>query len=304
MRTYLSLLFVCAAGLSQASYELLLGVDTTTLSIHRLDPQLNQYLGSFGSGFVGADSYAIATDPVAGEVYFSNHSHNRIYVFDYSLGTYKRSWAPNFTHEIRDLKLIGGKLYAVGGNQLGIYNPNGTTVASTTITATDGWGVSVNMANEVVVVGRVAGGSRLYAYNPTTFAQTYTALLTGSVYGLISDPGTNIGYYSAATGGGDVVYYTNLYSAGSTAVTTGGLRFELAAGHGETRYAVGAGNSLITFLTGSSLGGPWTQVRVSTFTQLQNLGAISVIVAPEPSSLLGMGLAAGFLLRRRKHSLG
>lgn len=295
------LVVVLLASSAHASFEMMLITDTVKGVIHRVDPQTDAYLGSFGAGWVGNASYAMGIDQGAGEVYFSNTAMNRVIVFDYNSGTYKRSWSLGLTTFARDIKIIGSRVYVGGGARVEAYTKAGTLIGAATTGITDVWGVAENTNGEVVALSR-GTSTRAYMFNSNTFALSFTTgPLSGNPYSLIYDPGTNNAYYSAATGAGDIIYSMNLFSGGpNIALTAGGARFELAAGHGDIRYATKA-NGVTTYIRGNSLVSPWTEVRSATWTQISEAGAIGMVVAPEPASLIAIGLGlAAFAKRRRR----
>lgn len=300
LRNGLLVLVLGTAGAAHATFEMMLAVDTTKAVIHRLDPQTDMYLGSFGAGFVSSDTYAIAVDQSANEVYFSNSAQNRMYVFDYNLGTYKRSWTTAFPTYIRDIRVMNGKVYAVGGNQVTICSTTGSASSTFTYAGLDAWGVTLNSAGEIAVLGRSGAASRIYMFNGISYSLGFTAALPGSAYSLVSTPGVNDSYYSAATGGGDIIYYLNTFSGGNLPVTSGGTRFELAAGHGDVRYSSGGSNTVTTYVLGSTAISNWTQVRSATYSQISSIGAIGMVNAPEPTTLIPIGLAIGGLALRRR----
>lgn len=294
------LVVVLLASSAHASFEMMLITDTVKGVIHRVDPQTDAYLGSFGSGWVGSQSFALGVDQGAGEVYFSNSAMNRVIVFDYNSGTYKRSWSLGLTTFARDIKITGSRVYVGGGARVEAYTKAGALIGAATAGITDVWGVAESLNGEIVALSR-GTSTRAYMFNGNTFAPTFTSgSLSGNPYSLIYDQGTNNAYYSASTGAGDIIYSMNLFSAGpNVALTPGGARFELAAGHGDIRYATKA-NGVTTYIRGATAISPWTEVRTATWSQISDAGAIGVVVAPEPASLIAIGLGLAAVARRRR----
>jgi hypothetical protein len=315
-------LALCAGlGLSsgaRASFELVMVADTGTKSIHRFDGTTGVYLGSFGGGFLASpESFVI--DSVNHLAYVGDFGLGRTRVFNYNTGVLVRDIAVGGNGLYQTLGLMGNGNLCVGYNNggFGAYTPNGAYAA--------------NIQNQNVAGMSASGMGSVAHRSGRTFLSTYRSdSLAGAAIQISSGSGLNI-YKSAeiTTVGGWVDraqlamqgdrgiwmsanrtmqnFTTN--AAGSTIAfgssyaltdffnnSANGVGF----GHGDSVYVAGRNSGNTSGVIGRYLYGNSTQLSSFGSGIIQTPGMVQVVVAPEPGSMIALGLGlAGVLGRRR-----
>lgn len=289
------------AAMSQASFELILAMDRGTGSngkVHRYDGDSGTYLGSFASGWVGANS-VMAMNQSANELAIGSGGFIRI--FNYNTGELKRTLFTGGT--LTTLTYTGGNNFSYTlGLSTGIFTINSVTGGATTIsTATTGALVKHLVMNGSDI--RYTDSSTNKAFRSTNGGSSFSsynipapALTGGLAQGIAS--GNNFGdyYYTTTSFGG--IYYD--YGSGA-----GSLAFAGFSGTTGVGLAHGGAN----FILGAATAGGARFIKTDTYLnpgfqfdapQIAAPGHIAVVVAPEPGSWVALGLSAAALLSRRR----
>lgn len=316
------LLALCA-GLSltsaaRASFELVMVADYGTKSIHRFDGSTGVYLGSFGGGFlISPDSLAI--DSETGIAYVGDSALSRVRGFNYNTGVL----VSDFTYSSAGIfQTMGrgtdGSLYL--GYNVGGYNrfPLGSSV-----------GITVNIQNinggNASGMGSVAhrsGRQILATYKSDATPNAALQISTGS--GLVAYKSaeiTNIGGWGARSQlamqgdrgiwmssnrtlqnfttnatGSSIAFGTSYALTDYLVNTVNGVGF----GHGDAVYVAGRNSGNTSGVIGRYVYGNSTQLSSFGSGILQTPGMVQVVVAPEPGSMIALGLGlAGIVGRRR-----
>lgn len=296
------------AAASQASYELLMAVDFGAQTVRRFDGVTGAQLGSFGKGYLRTAT-SIAINSSINEAYVLDRSGgNRIYAFNYNTGEYLRDFSVGgYTYGNVSLASNGDLLmgstnnsgssalqrFSKTGSLISTYLTYGGQNSNNFVTASDGAMYAVDY-----------NGSYLLRY--ATPGASYTTFLGNSNFA---------GYRGQMVSSGSLGYSLNFYTPQITPLT---LSSTLAVGTTVTLAAYfsfldGAtfGHGNILYIAGSNSTGYPTILRYNTATNTVlntvftdtatgEFAAMACVVAPEPSSLIGLGLGAGFLLMLRR----
>lgn len=295
--------------LSSASFDLALISDSGTDSIQRYDPISGTYLGSFGGG--------ILVDPKGVVV---NQAQNRAFVLDATARI--STWDYNTGEFISSFNLVGIATYmnansdgtlnialadrvrriTQGGAFLTEYVRNGTFGVQQGIVGGDGF---------FYMSTRTGDSPRLERF---TASGTFLAGVTWVADRVLSVPtsGTPSGsVYNAINafeyGGSMSIEYDHLDFGPSGVMFTNTTVLSnpsgIAPGHAGMTYI--AGKIRATPTQGGVLRFDRTTGVIGTaFGQatLQNPTGIATVVAPEPGTMIALGIGIGALLRKRKNS--
>jgi hypothetical protein len=313
---------------SHASFEMALVAQTHTPSngvaskkIGRWDPQNGVFLGYFGAGTVIGT--AITIDPTQSntviDIYGSANAMN-YQRFNYSTGenlglTTVSLGGSNTVVDAQALS-TGQMLVAgiIGGsNGARLLNANGTTARTYTLPAgaTSALSIFQNSAGVTFILTQQPGttsGSRYtlasYAANSGTIASSVVvADNTTGVYDNLIQSGNNVIVGSSFANVRRIFPVTGT-SLGAN-ISTGGWATQsdtFFAGHGNAYYSMGYDSSLNRVYLNTMSG---TGSGTYTYFESTQYGAISdsaMVVAPEPMTMVGLGLGLAAVLRRRKNS--
>lgn len=283
-------------------------------AIHRFDGISGAYLGSFGQGYV-QNPMALALDQANNRVFVAEPTNGsngsvggsaRIWSFNYNTGEYLNSFTTNFLYGIPQIAYRSGFLSV--GNDGSIYDRYDVNTGLVVRTSqwplasaglahqgTNLWAFSDNkvysrddVTNGLVttytmatpVASSTLSGQRQLAISGNRALAVGAISFSGFRLDTLSTSGTNAMVTNSISG------YNQMNGAGF--------------GHGDIAYVGG---------TRSAGGGAISRILWSSGTHLQTLGSgilsephgIAVVVAPEPGSLLGMGVAALAFLRRKRN---
>lgn len=331
-RWVLATSFVLSATSSYASFELLLALQQFTpsgaspeTSLVRYDPINRVYLGRTALIGVGTDAKMALNPTAPGTVDVFQVVSNSLNIrrYDYSTGVLVSDLNPGISMQTLNAAhynssgqmLLSGNFATVGGNhQARLYSPTGLGVRFYTMPSgvTSALDAILGPDGHTYVLSRAPGtisASRyiLTTYNPSqsTIVSTFTfsdnqpsgihhsLVLAGN---RMNVGGLNFSSRRIITVSGTVL--GDIGNAGGWATTTQSL----AMGHGDIVHGLGYNTAtsqtvLSSARLSTSLG--------DTFFNFNNssLGTVydtAVVIAPEPASLLAIGLGSAFLLRRKR----
>lgn len=298
MRTISLVLFAAVAAGAQASFELGLLVTSGSNSILRVDPENRLVMGSFGASRL-LNPRAVVIDQSNSEALVLNEYSStvaRITVFNYNTGSFVREFGLGFTTNFNDLERTeNGDLLVPNGNSIRRFSRTGTPIRTYTSAGSNFQSVSYSQAyGEVYGHDFNTGGGVVFNAPNGTFEGV---LLSGN-----SVRGANASANFSATFGGDTQVLRKFdhvsLSWASTSTTEMNFIQSTSFGHGNTVYAVGVGvagqSTIVTF--DSSLN------RLSSAWNIPGTGILSMatVLAPEPGSIIALGIGALFLSRRKR----
>lgn len=302
-----------------ASFELVMVADRGTKSVHRFDGTTGLYMGQFGNGYL-QNPMSIALDQANNRVFVLDQVGTgsggsgaavRIWSFNYNTGEYLNNFSspPGFAyvqpqiayrnssvwigHDGRFVDLLsdsGNSLGSVGWT--GASNPKGLAVDS----VGNLWAVEGNQ-----MYRRTSGGSQ-------------TAFTMNGPVGNSSTPGQRqlaisgtralaVGAISFSTFDTSSLSASNPANAMTSTTVTSYLQLNGAGfGHGNIAY--------ITGVNGSGTNGSISRILYNENLVLQTFGSgvlveprsMAVVVAPEPGSMIALGLGLAAILRRRRRA--
>jgi hypothetical protein len=315
-------LALCAGlGLSsgaRASFELVMVADTGTKSIHRFDGTTGVYLGSFGGGFlVSPASFTI--DSVNGIAYVGDSTLGRVRGFNYNTGVLVSDFTLGSAGASQALSRAADGSFYSGGIDGGFTRLSAVGVFLPAV-------LNQNVAGgSAVGMGSVAhrsGRQFLATYKSDLTANAALQISTGvGLTSFKSSELTSMGSWNtraqlAMQGDRGIWMCTNrtmqnftTNAAGSTIAfgtsyaltdffnnSANGVGF----GHGDTVYVAGRNSGNTSGVIGRYVYGNSTQISSFGSGIIQTPGMVQVVVAPEPGSMIALGLGlAGVLGRRR-----
>jgi len=320
MQFRLSAFFVCASLFSsaQATFDMMLLGDNTTAGnqrVVRYDPINRVVLGSFGQGFLNENIVDVAVDQATSRA-FVLQQNGGVRVFNYNTGDYLNAFTVSSLYNTLSFEPGSQNLYFAEGNgsvatPARVYNTAGTILGGyTTSLATASvrhpsgssffasWGLNGTGITAVRHTSATGG-------TPTFSTAAYTfAVGNAPLHGLFVDNfflglakiGTDLRIYSNLTDpgnfvGGPVILY-DLGAASGTA-------YDMANGHGTLVYVLD-GNKISTVSMGPVIT-PLGSHTVS-FATAANIKGMAMVVAPEPGTLIALGIGIGAMMRKRRKS--
>lgn len=294
-------LAVSFAAIGHASFEMMLIADNTNGVIHRYDPVNRVYLGSFGQGSL-LPVTSMALDQTNGRVFVKQDTF--LTAFNYATGEALFSTSTNagaiaYRENFGDLitsTSLGLLRLGVSMSGFGITSVYSGAPASTQITS-DGSSVFIaNPANGTFV--KYSGSSTA----TTTVTTSSNAGLTGdTIAGMMTSQSGAFHFALSAT---DRRYYVttslaNSVVSGSASTLT--TTTAITRGHGEYGYYLGAtatGFGIQKFFENGDNFQNFTQVALPS--QIGSINSAVTVVAPEPGSMIALGIGVAALLRKRK----
>jgi hypothetical protein len=295
-------LAVSFAAIGHASFEMMLIADNTNGVIHRYDPVNRVYLGSFGQGSL-LPVTSMALDQTNGRVFVKQDTF--LTAFNYATGEALFSTSTNagaiaYRENFGDLitsTSLGLLRLGVSMSGFGITSVYSGAPASTQITS-DGSSVFIaNPANGTFV--KYSGSSTA----TTTVTTSSNAGLTGdTIAGMMTSQSGAFHFALSAT---DRRYYVttslaNSVVSGSASTLT--TTTAITRGHGEYGYYLGAtatGFGIQKFYENGDNFQNFTQVALPS--QIGSINSAVTVVAPEPGSMIALGIGVAALLRKRKN---
>jgi hypothetical protein len=292
------------AALSSASFELVLGIDETNMQIDRFDGVTGAYLGSFAKGVTGGGG-ALAIDQSKGLCYNNNFLNRTIQVWNYNTGEFVNEYAT--TNTLRGLAINNaGELLLGTTNGIQRVNPSTGAVIATYFgsvsfsgveQAPDGSYVAVNISNNTLV-----------KYD-SNFVQTGGAPFGMGTASAIQWQIAFAGTQGYATNNDAVVQFSVSGSAPDLGTSYNPASIErvlgVGVGHASRRYAAGRtpSTNLPAIHAFSDVGGGGYVSHITFSRPGAATGyydSIAVVVAPEPSTIMGFAVGLALLARRRR----
>ena len=304
---FLAVLSALASSAS-ASFELILALDkgngSTQGRIHRYDGDTGTYLGSFAQGWVNSTS-TMLINQAANTVYVNTGTSLR--AFDYNTGELKRTFAyAQFSS--MSVAPLGGAYVTYANSPTNMISRIDLSTATTlqnitlptpsggvlprisTVIAKTGLMIAVDVANDRIF-GSSDNGS---TWSSTAFAGLST--IGNSEQGIASNNNWGDLYFTDA-GSPNVKFWAGSIAdlpvgiSGATG-TTG-----LALGHDAVAYCLyktATGSGIVKYDRFQSQGFSFSTPQIVT------PGYLASVVAPEPGSMLALGLGVAALLKRRR----
>lgn len=307
------LLVTTAVGVSaQTSYELLFVADRGTQSVHRFDPMTGTHLGEIGKGFL-SDARDVTVDASRGEINVFE-GNGRIVRFDYSTGLYKGGWnvMPNAAgfHRAQNGEYLAWSAtmltrYSAAGVSLASYAAAaGFNIRGADVAANGGAGFlyigmrdPANSSNRSTMRWNLANGSN--DLNQLWFADrlNFRSNLALNTYESFGDRWIELDISSSAG-----LSFTNPVNLTTTALRLGqpswGHSYPGTRGIGyvPARNAANTGGLVIRYDADTgTLRGTFGEGR------LQDPVGSATVLAPEPGTMIALGLGlAGLVAKRRR----
>lgn len=294
---------VCAlllgGGAAHASFTLLLATDSVNNRVTRYDGDTGANLGSFGQLQASGSFWGITANRTTKKAYVSQ-TNGRVLIFDYNTGEYSGNFETG--------QQWGGLTLGSTGNivassylnsDIKVFNAAGTLLSTLTPSGYLTVSGAVEIGGNYYFIG-YHGPSGIHHFVRTNSAGAVIAStsLGSSSYNDIhqaTTSGTNI-YFSG--GNTNAVLRASTSLAVPTSMSQGGDSprvYGVAMGHGTTAYSsatVLAGSRITLFdrSTGVLMG------QIPT----NGAGQVAAIIAPEPTTLVGLTVAALAGIRRRR----
>lgn len=309
---------------AHASFELMLlpGADGR---IHRYDPVNNINLGSYRT----FSTTTMVTADLNGTSYSSTNGNTQFYAHNYSTGLASGS-VTGATSNIASL-VVNGSLYVMTTSGVSKYNTiTGSFQGQVLAGGTTTFRAMTSYGNRMIVLGYNSTG----AITSQTFDMTTLVSSVVNTYGTTATIGSNMGRaasirneilntslvgFTYITNSGSLAFaripvnsdgtITNLTLTQSfpTQIITGNLLPSVLAGHNSV-YLYGQDSTTATDarLIQYEMGTGLTQNTSTAFTApgLFRTGShnfqAAILVAPEPGTMIGLGLGLAAILKRRR----
>ncbi len=290
---------------ASASFDLLLQSDFDANQGHhvdRYDPVSKTYLGNFS--IAGAATGMIA-DVSRGVVYVG-YAGGRLDVVNYSTGALVRTVNTDVVTRDLEISANGNTLHLLTGTSLRNFNLSTWALSTINLAGTTSAGAMETTANGGFIVGDNGSGTwRLYNSSGGLLSSTnyVNHAFIDSLSKRVEIGGTNEVFRAA--GGGVPLYGVTvsgtLLAASQTNLSSISSSRQTTRAH-EGMYAIGVSNANPTFLRAALISPIFgTEVGAFNLTQTTSLtGKSAIVLAPEPGTMIALGLGAAALLRRRR----
>lgn len=304
---------VLATSSAFASFELLL-LPTTTGRVQRIDPENGVALGSYAGGTGPLTFAATSSEP---GVSYTGDSSGRAYMQDYSTGSLLPSSAFSPVTALSDYTNREAVVF-LNSNTIRITNRKTLSLIqsiSSVLTAGVSWRTGRVVGDKYYIMG--INGSNNVAWQVIDLVNG-TSLGAGSYSTTVSTVGTLVGAFS-----GTNAYWTqneagnikvmraalgtnsfgtafeeetlSFYASGPSEVPT------LVRGH-SSYYAIGRSAATATTLKVTQLDATLNAYNTYDMAGMNPIARpiSGIVVAPEPMSMIALGLGTAALMRRRK----
>lgn len=295
--------------MAHASFDLSLVTDAGTNSVHRIDPITNAYLGSFGGGIL-SNPRGIAINQSLQRAYILDAS-SRVSVWNYNTGEFVSSFnssvsGASFLNANSDgtLNVAGStfvRRFSVSGSTLATYTRSGAFNIQQGIRLQDGqFYMSTRTGDNRAVerfnysTGAFIGSSLWYADRLIPMSGSY-------------DPSPNANALNAFAFTGTVTVELDTFNNGPTNSSASATSLldtvaGIAEGHGSMSFVLGRDKTTPT-------RGGIARFDRNTFTygltlagtaNIVNPTGLANVVAPEPGTMIAVGVGLAALARRRR----
>jgi hypothetical protein len=295
-------LAVSFAAIGHASFEMMLIADNTNGVIHRYDPVNRVYLGSFGQGSL-LPVTSMALDQTRGRVYVKQNT--LLTAFNYATGealfsTITSVGAIAYRENFGDLITSSSSLLRQ------TVSMSGFSISSVYLSSSPALTQITTDGSDVFVANPAAGNIIKYSGSLTATTSVVSPFNGGmngdTIAGMMTSQSGAFHFALSAT---DRRYYAttstvNSVFNGSTSTLT--TTTAITRGHGEYGYYLGAtatGFGIQKFFENGINFQNFTQVALPS--QIGSINSAVTVVAPEPGSMIALGIGIAALLRNRKN---
>jgi hypothetical protein len=295
--------------MAHASFDLSLVTDAGTNSVHRIDPISNMYLGSFGGGIL-SNPRGIAINQSLQRAYVLDAT-SRVSVWNYNTGEFVSSFNASLSGASFLTANSDGTLNVAGTLSVRRYSVSGSTLA--TYTRVGGFTIQQGIRlqdGQFYMSTRTGDNRALERFNYTTGAFIGTSVwvsdrmipMSGSFDG---SPSANV--LNAIAASGTVVLELDIINngpSGAISATTSLIDTVtgIAEGHGSMSFAVGRDKTtptrggIVRFDRNTLTFGP----TLAGTANIVNPTGLANVVAPEPGTMIAVGVGLAALARRRR----
>jgi len=295
--------------MAHASFDLSLVTDAGTNSVHRIDPITNAYLGSFGGGIL-SNPRGIAINQSLQRAYILDAT-SRVSVWNYNTGEFVSSFNANLSGASFLTANSDGTLNVAGSSTVRRYSVTGSTLATYTRSGTLNVQQGILLQDGQFYMSTRTGDSRaLERFNYTTGAFIGSSSwladrmipMSGS---FDASPSANA-LNAFAFLGSAVVELDVINNGPSSTVATSTQLIDtvvgVAEGHGSMSFVLGRDKTTPT-------RGGIARFDRNTFTygltlagtaNIVNPTGLANVVAPEPGTMIAVGVGLAALARRRR----
>lgn len=305
MKKLFTLSLIVVSGLAHASFELALVPDAASKKVFRFDPESGASLGSFGDGRLsGALGIGLDQAQNAAIVLESSGIVSR---WNYNTGAFLGSFRVRSDATFLNRNSDGNLLVIGGDKNVSLYSPSGALIRNFVSTGSYALTSATAIGNDLWVSSRSSptGTPELerFVYSTGTRVGSYFWYLDRMVA-----ESASVAFNVYEAGGGGFMYVeNNTFSGGPSLgaygfpITDLSLPTGAAFGHNRQAYFVGKVRSnpstgaigVYDYNAGVYRGYFGNGV-------LKDPRGISVVVAPEPASMVGIALGVAALCRRRR----
>lgn len=286
---------------AHASFELALVADSSQRAIHRYDPETGAYLGKFGQGSLLSAANGVVADRSTGKAFVIDANSSALRMFNFNTGALLGSTSYAAAGAARlVIDTARGRIYGSSGNSIYSWDENLSFISS--------WSVSGAVFGGVDIVG-----NRLVANNMATqvfhtidlAAGTLTLVASGNTLGAVSAMSSRelSSIFGICSIGTTIHVHDNFTRYSNSQVTSLASITGLASGHAERFYALGTsggGGVALSRMIGNSILGNGGEVDVLALSNVTTASGLTVLLAPEPTSLAALSLGLVAFMRRRR----
>lgn len=295
--------------MAHASFDLSLVTDAGTNSVHRIDPITNAYLGSFGGGFLSSPR-GIAINQSLQRAYVLDAT-SRVSVWNYNTGEFVSSFNANVPGASFLNANSDGSLNIAGSTFVRRFSVSGSTLATYTRSGAFNIQQGIRLQDGQFYLSTRTGDSRAFErFNYTTGAFIgSSSWLADRVIPMSGsfDASPTANALTAYAFGGTVFAELDSINNGPiggvfTSITLLDTVVGLAEGHGGMSFVLGRDKNtptrggILRFDRNTLTVGP----TLAGTANIVNPTGLANVVAPEPGTMIAVGVGLAALARRRR----